>query len=116
MSKAANITGTNTRTTMLSDIIQKARLTLVSDNSSVSLSSDETRQIVLVCLLLLRTEQSNQLNSTHLSDALYLMNLSVDCCFDLCTESVRQIELGGTIKTLMILSNNQIGEIYSTML
>ncbi len=103
MSKATNITGTNTRITMLSDIIQKARLTLVSDNSSVSLSSDETRQIVLVCLLLLRTEQSNQLNSTHLSDALCLMNLSVDCCFDLCTESVRQIELGGTIKTLMDL-------------
>lgn len=47
-------TAKNTRITILADIVQKSRKTLVCNNPLLCFSENDTRRIVLICLLFLR--------------------------------------------------------------
>lgn len=46
-----SITSTNTKITVLADTIQKARIVLMSDNKHLNLCPEETRRIILICLM-----------------------------------------------------------------
>lgn len=54
MNTRKTITSLNTKITILSDIIQKSRITLVSMNQHIPLNSSDTRRIVLICLMYIR--------------------------------------------------------------
>lgn len=56
MRNRKNITGINTRITILADIIQKARVVLCADNERIYLNAEETRKIILICLIFYRTK------------------------------------------------------------
>ncbi|MGI6004851.1 MAG: Eco57I restriction-modification methylase domain-containing protein [Christensenellales bacterium] len=71
-----SITEQNTRITSLADIIQKARNALIEDNLSIRFSSDETRRIIMICLLCMLTDQKHNNNPPCvLSDFLNKSNL-----------------------------------------
>lgn len=54
MDTRKTITSINSKITILSDIIQKSRITLASENEHIQLNSSDTRRIVLICLIYIR--------------------------------------------------------------
>lgn len=81
MNTRKTITSINTKITVLSDIIQKARITLVSDNKQIQLSSDDTRRIVLICLMFVRKyPTSTNCDPTSLADIYKFLGI-VGCNF-----------------------------------
>lgn len=97
-----SITGINTKITELADIIQKARTDLVLDNENLHLSTDETRKIILVCLLYLNANRDAcVLSSIRLKDVLEYFNAIDGHFFDLfasgCAET---LELSGALTAL----------------
>lgn len=104
MKPQKNITSTNTKITELADIIQKARLALASDNENVNLSSDETRQIILVCLLYLSKQKVfTEYKKTDLSDIRLRFN-RIDDIFGLFQKNALQyIEVSGALNHILPL-------------
>lgn len=99
--KNDSITETNTKITVLSDIIQNARITLLADNSGISLSSDVTRKIVLFCLLLLRTNEGlSNINTLRLNEVLTLVNIPNSKYLGLDLQDYKNIELKNTIDVI----------------
>lgn len=79
MKPRKNITGTNTRATALADIIQHARITLAHENESFTLSPDETRKIILLCIVFLRQRKDfAKCPTVNLHDVLLSLGIS-DC-------------------------------------
>ena len=70
-------TARNTRITFLADIVQKSRKVLACSNPSVCFSEDDTRRIVLICLLYLRRQTDETIpTGLSFSDVLHSLNLS----------------------------------------
>lgn len=97
-----NITGINTRITALADTIQKARVVLCSDNKHLLLRSDETRKIVLICLMLFRTKNDTfpceTISLKHALTALKIDNLDI---FGLhANDDLQSVELSGALNEL----------------
>lgn len=81
MNTRKTITSLNTKITILSDIIQKSRITLASDNKHIPLNSSDTRRIVLLCLIYIR-KNSIPINreAITLTDIYSFLKVS-DCYF-----------------------------------
>ena len=97
-----NITGANTRITALADIIQKARVVLSFENEHLHLHSDETRKIILICLILFRTQKDafscESINLERALTALKIDNLDI---FGLhANDSLKSLELSGALNEL----------------
>ena len=102
MRNKKNITGINTRITALADTIQKARVVLCFDNKQLDLHPEETRKIILICLMLFRTQNNTfpceAISLKRALAALKIENLDV---FDLHTNDVLQnVELSGALNEL----------------
>ncbi len=101
-----SITEINTRITTLADIIQSSRIVLAKDNLATRFTSDETRRIVLICLLYIFTNQEHDNNPPCvLSDILNRSNL--DCLSrDWLSEHLNSeaINIDGTINSLLSLN------------
>lgn len=97
-----NITGINTRITSLADIIQKARVVLCSDNEQLDLQPEETRKIILICLILFRTRNNTfSYETISLKCALDVLKIEHLNVFDLRTNDVlRNVELSGALNEL----------------
>lgn len=97
-----NITNTNTRITALADIIQKSRIALFSDNKNICLCADDTRRIILICLLLFRTKKDALASdSISLKNALSLLDIADDHVFGFCADDKFQmVELSGALTEL----------------
>lgn len=97
-----NLTSTNTKITALADTIQKAREILSLDNKNIHLEPDDTRKIILVCLIFFRTKSNVYSYETiTLKNVLDSLNMSTFDVFDLCTDdTIKSVELSGTISEL----------------
>lgn len=101
-----NMTSTNTRITALADIIQKARIVLSSDNEHLNLGPEETRRIILVCLMLFRAK-NNKLayESVNLGFALAFLAIEDIGVFDLCiNDDLQTAELAGALNELSYIN------------
>lgn len=61
----SSVTSKNTKITAVSDVIQLARIELLQENTNISISSDMTRKIVLVCLLIVYTTEKKELGNQY---------------------------------------------------
>ena len=106
MRSPKNITGINTRITVLADVIQKSRVVLSSDNEQLNLSSEETRRIILICLMLIRNKKINcPCASIHLGSALVALNIENIDIFELfINDSLRTAELSGALNELSCIN------------
>lgn len=79
MRNRKNITGINTRITILADIIQKARVVLCADNERIYLNAEETRKIILMSMSILSSFRSpiqkRRIQKLHLTTNCSEMNL-----------------------------------------
>lgn len=102
MKTKKNITNTNTQITALADIIQKSRIALFNDNKKIYLRTDDTRRIILICLMLFRTRKDALVNdSISLNDALSLLAIMDDHVFGFCDDDKFQmVELSGALTEL----------------
>ena len=76
MKNSKNITSTNAQITVISDIIQRARIALLSDNRNLNLCADDTRRIILVCVIFLRFQKCKAFcESIKLKDLLKILNI-----------------------------------------
>lgn len=91
MKISKNITNTNTRITVIADIIQRARIALSSDNRNLNLGADDTRRIILICVLSLRIQKCRAVcESTKLKDVLKILNIEDKHVFDFCSNDKYQ--------------------------
>ena len=72
-----SVTQNNTRITVLSDILQTARKLLVEGNPSKIFLSDETRRIILVCLIYFATRKEKMEELQFLSEIVAKRNLAI---------------------------------------
>ena len=95
-------TAKNTRITILADIVQKARKMLVYNNPSLCFSENDTRSIVLICLLYLRRYSEKIITAVlSYSDVLHSLNLSCSGAFSIdATQDYEVITVTDTILTL----------------
>ena len=102
MRNKKNITGTNTRITALADTIQKARVVLCSDNEQLDLHYEETRKIILVCLMLFRTKNNTvPCEPINLKSALTALDVEETGIFDLFIDNnLQNVELSGALNEL----------------
>ena len=70
MKMKGSITNANSRASQMADILQQARLTLLKENSGMELSSDDTRRIILLCVLFIVAYDNRISESYQLSDIL----------------------------------------------
>lgn len=108
MKNRNNITSTNTKITVLADTIQKARAILSSDNKNIILRPDETRKIILICLLFFRTRQNAfACESISLKNVLTTLNIAGNHVFDLnANNNIKEVELAGTLTELSHVSQH----------
>ena len=101
-----SITSINTKITALADIIQKARTTLTSDNKHLDLCPEETRKIILICLMYFRTKGDRLVcESVSLKGALASFNINGIDIFDLCANNnLQTVELSGALSELSHIS------------
>lgn len=101
-----NITGTNTRITALADTIQKARKILYLDNKPMNLCSDDTKKIILICLIYFRTRRSIPVSETiSLKSVIASLNISDFNIFDLyVNDNIQTAELSGALIELSHIS------------
>lgn len=92
----------------MADIVQRARKILADSNKCIKLSTNDTRRIILVCLLYLRTFTSEERKANNNFDnimgwigALYENTSKLDNALNL-----RQITVNKTIETLSELEND----------
>lgn len=79
-----NMTSTNTRITALADVIQKARIVLSSENEHLDLRPEETRKIILICLMFFRVKSNIfTYESVSLKNVLTALNIDGINIFDL---------------------------------
>lgn len=104
-----SITGINKKITMLADIIQKARMTISSDNYGTHFSSDDTRHIILICFLFLQMEERHsEFKSITLLEVLSKFSIISDDFFAICTqENQQKIELANTLNILLSIRHYQ---------
>lgn len=97
-----NITSTNRRITALADTIQKARAKLSADNQHISLSPDETRRIILFCIIYFRVTKQLFISAPIcLQSALKNLNAPDSRMLDLHTiKAAGEIELTGALTEL----------------
>lgn len=102
MKTQKSITSNNTTITALADIIQNSRMVLSSDNEQVDLHSEETRKIILICLLYLRANYSTlPIDSFSFERALISLNINNIGVFNLnSNDSVQSVELIGALNQL----------------
>lgn len=102
MRNKTNITGINTRITALADTIQKARAVLSFDNKKLDLHPEETRRIILICLMLFRTQNNaSPYKAISLKCALDVLKLEHLNVFDLHTnDDLQSVELSGALNEL----------------
>lgn len=102
MKKRKNITGINTRITALADTIQKARVVLCSENEQLDLHPDETRKIILICLILFRAKNNSfPCETVSLKRALTSLEIENLDVFGLCTNDILQnVEISGALNEL----------------
>ena len=102
MRNKKNTTGTNTRITALADTIQKARVVLCSDNEQLDLHYEETRKIILVCLMLFRTKNNTvPCEPINLKSALTALDVEETGIFDLFIDNnLQNVELSGALNEL----------------
>lgn len=101
-------TAKNTRITILADIVQKSRKTLVCNNPLLCFSENDTRRIVLICLLFLRRYYEKVI-PTVLSYSDVLNSLNLSCCgaFSIdATQDYKAITVADTILTLKEIEND----------
>ena len=100
-----NITNTNTRITELADILQKARGRLSFDNKNIDLNIDETRRIILVCLIYFRTQGLVNNESLSLANVFEKLNLTNSQVFDLCADNkFKIVDVSGALKEISNIS------------
>ena len=102
MGNKKSITGINTRITALADILQKSRVVLCSDNEQLDLHPEETRKIILICLILFRAKNNSfPCKAISLKSALSVLKIEHLNMFDLHTNDVFQnVELSGALNEL----------------
>ncbi len=95
-------TAKNTRITILADIVQKSRKMLVCSNPSLCFSENDTRRIVLICLLYLRRYSEKIIPAVlSYSDVLHSLNISRSGAFNIdATQDYDVITVTDTILTL----------------
>ena len=103
MKTQKSMTGINTKITVLADIIQKARITLISDNPYGKLSLDITRRIILICILFLYKQGTfTKYRTATLSDVLMELNLSDNDIFGLQEETtLKHIEISDALNDIL---------------
>lgn len=99
MRNRKNITGINTRITILADIIQKARVVLCADNERIYLNAEETRKIILICLIFYRTKNitfpCETINLEYILSAIKMNDLNI---FELSfNDNLQTLELAGAL-------------------
>lgn len=101
-------TARNTRITLLADIVQKSRQVLACSNPSLSFSEDDTRRIVLICLLYLRRRVNGTIpTELCFSDVLHSLNLScVGASSFVATYNSEAISVANTILALKEIEND----------
>lgn len=102
MRNRKNITGINTRITVLADIIQKARVVLCADNERIYLNAEETRKIILICLIFYRTKNitfpCETINLKYILSAIKMNDLNI---FELSfNDNLQTLELAGALNEL----------------
>lgn len=102
MRNRKNITGINTRITILADIIQKARVVLCADNERIYLNAEETRKIILICLIFYRTKNitfpCETINLEYILSAIKMNDLNI---FELSfNDNLQTLELAGALNEL----------------
>lgn len=107
MKTKTTMTSTNTKITVLSDIIQGARQLLSSNNKNLCLRTDETRRIILICLLFLHKENNiPTCQSISLKKVLMSLNIIESNVFNLsANDHCQSIELSGTLTKLSDISH-----------
>lgn len=98
-----SITSMNTKITVLADTIQKARMILTSDNKHLNLRPEETRKIILICLMYFRAK-SNQFTfePVSLKSALAYFDINGIDILDLCAHGhLQTVELSGALSELL---------------
>ena len=102
-------TAKNTRITILADIVQKARKMLVCNNPSLCFSENDTRRIVLICLLYLRRYSEKIIPAVlSYSDVLHSLNISCSGAFSIdATQDYEVITVTDTILTLKEIESDE---------
>ena len=97
-----NITSINTKITALADIIQKARIVLFSDNTQLNLQPEETRKIILICLMLFRAKNNKFVyKDVNLKSALSSLDIDNINILNLCiNENLLDAKLSGVMDEL----------------
>lgn len=97
-----NMTSTNTRITALADVIQKARIVLSSENEHLNLRPEETRKIILICLMFFRVKSNIfTCESVSLKNILTALNIDGINIFDLnINDNFQTAELLGALNEL----------------
>lgn len=103
-----NITGINTKITLLADKIQIARMKIISNNCNINLSKEDTRRIILICLLFLRTNNKyTNIESITLFEILTELKITKSNTFNISEKiDIHNIQISETLNELSSINDD----------